>query len=177
MSRRALLETYLKSKLTVQDNNKKSPGSTKTFINYTKLCKKVIYYHFFVISTGASCHGASCPQGELSVGRVVMGRAVHGASCPWSELSMGRVVHGPVFYGASCLWGKLSWGEFSWGELSVGRVSMGRVVQEPPNTPPVSENARQLCKLCKIRQLLYKEKYSAVAFWRPAHLLVVTVYT
>ncbi len=42
---------------------------------------------------GATCHGASCPWGELSMGRVG-----HGASCPWGELSMGRVV-----YGVSCL--------------------------------------------------------------------------
>ncbi len=63
---------------------------------------KVIYpQFFFVISNGASCHGASCPWGELSVGRVVMGRVVHGASCPWGELSMGRVLMGRVVRGAS----------------------------------------------------------------------------
>ncbi len=62
---------------------------------------------------GASCHGASCPWGELSMGRVV-----HGASCPWGELSMGRFVPGArcpgaSFDGASCPWGELSWGEWS----------------------------------------------------------------
>jgi hypothetical protein len=79
---------------------------------------------FFVISNGASCHGASCPWGELSVGRVV-----RGASCPWGELSVGRVVHG-----ASCPWGELSpgkivhWANCLWGELSMGRVVLGRVL-------------------------------------------------
>jgi hypothetical protein len=62
---------------------------------------------------GASFHGASCPWGELSMGRVV-----HGTSCPWGELSMGRVVtgarcHGASFDGANCPWGELSWGEWS----------------------------------------------------------------
>jgi hypothetical protein len=83
---------------------------------------------------GRVVRGASCPWGELAVGRVVMGRVVPGASCPWSELSMGRVVHGASFPwgelsmgrvvpgvrcrgasfdGASCPWGELSWGEWS----------------------------------------------------------------
>jgi hypothetical protein len=61
----------------------------------------------------ASCHGASCPWGELSMGRVVPG-----VSCPWGELSMGRIVYGAScrgasFDGASCPWGELSWGEWS----------------------------------------------------------------
>jgi hypothetical protein len=52
---------------------------------------------------GASCHGASCPWGDLSMGRFVLG-----ASCPWAELSLGRVVVGRVLTGrvvrgASCL--------------------------------------------------------------------------
>jgi hypothetical protein len=52
---------------------------------------------------GASCYGASCPWGELSMGRVL-----HGVSCLWDELSMGRdvvgrVVMGRVVRGASCL--------------------------------------------------------------------------
>ncbi len=77
-------------------------------------------------------HGASCPWGELSVGRTVrgancpwgelsVGRTVHGASCPWGELYVGRAVHG-----ANC-----PWGELSMGRVVVGRVSMGRVVREP----------------------------------------------
>jgi hypothetical protein len=91
--------------------------------------EKVVHHQIFFISTGASC-----PWGELSVGRVVMGRVVPGASCPWGELSVGRVVHGascPLgelsmgrivhgarcrgasFDGASCPWGELSWGELS----------------------------------------------------------------
>ncbi len=66
-------------------------------------------FTFFVVIS----NGASCPWGELSMGRVV-----HGASCPCGKLSLGQVVHG-----ASCPWGELSWGE---SELSVGRV-----VREP----------------------------------------------
>jgi hypothetical protein len=68
---------------------------------------KFKFKFFFVISNGASCHGASCPWGELSVGRVV-----RGVSCPWGELSVGRVVRGASCHGASCPWGELSWGEF-----------------------------------------------------------------
>ncbi len=55
-------------------------------------------------------YGASCPWGELSVGRVVLG-----ASCPWGELSVRRVDVGRVVL----------------GRVVVGQVSMGRVVQEP----------------------------------------------
>jgi hypothetical protein len=41
--------------------------------------------------------GASCPWGEMSVGR-----NVHGAKCPWGEMSVGRVVRGARCHGASC---------------------------------------------------------------------------
>jgi hypothetical protein len=125
-------------------------GEWREPVKCVKKKEKVIHHQFFVISTGASCHGASCPWGKLSVGRVVrgascpwgqlsLGRVVHGASCPWGELSMVRVVHG-----ASCPWGELSmgrvvhgarcrgasfdgagcpWGELSWGEWS-GNLEM-----------------------------------------------------
>jgi hypothetical protein len=71
MSRRALLETCLKLKLTVQDNNKKS-------------------YPWGELSMGRVVHGASSPFGEFSMGRVVYGASCHGtrfdgASCPWGE--------------------------------------------------------------------------------------------
>ncbi len=115
---------------------------------------KVIHHKFFVISTGASCHGASCPWGELSVGRVVMGRVVHGASCPWGELSMGRVVHG-----ASCPWGELSmgrvihgasclWGELSMGRDVVGRVLMGQVVRGASCLGASGPGTNHRAKLC-----------------------------
>ncbi len=55
-------------------------------------------------------YGASCPWGELSVGRVVRGANVPGANCPWGELSVGRNVRG-----AKC----------PWGEMSVGRNVRG----------------------------------------------------
>jgi hypothetical protein len=52
-------------------------------------------------------HGASCPWGELSVGRNVRGASYRGANCPWGELSVGRNVRGASrrgesFRGASC---------------------------------------------------------------------------
>jgi hypothetical protein len=56
---------------------------------------------------GRVVHGASCPWGELSVGRTVcggncpLGRTVRGANCPWGELSVGRIARG-----ANCPWGR-----------------------------------------------------------------------
>jgi hypothetical protein len=51
---------------------------------------------------GMKYPGATCPWGELSMGRVVPG-----ASCPWGKLSVGRndcgaKCHGASFDGASC---------------------------------------------------------------------------
>jgi hypothetical protein len=69
---------------------------------------------------GRIVHGASCPWGELSVGRVVRGVKCPGGDCPWGEMSVGRNVRG-----AKCPWGELSWGELSWGELSWGELSSG----------------------------------------------------
>jgi hypothetical protein len=126
----------------------------KHTINYTKLYKKVIYYQFFVISYGASCHGvschgASCPWGKLSVGRVV-----HGASGPWGEWSMGRVVRGvsgpygklsmvrndcesscrgASLDGASCPWGKFRWDEWS-GNLQDSLQKEGSTTPGPQRT-------------------------------------------
>ncbi len=76
---------------------------------------------------------ASCPWGELSVGRVVrgvscpwgelsVGRTVRGVNCPWGELSMGRTVRE-----ANCPWGELSWGEFWWGEFWWGEFRWGEL--------------------------------------------------
>jgi hypothetical protein len=53
-----------------------------------------------------------------------MGRVVHGASCTQGELSLGQVVpgarcRGASFDGASCLWGELSWGEWSGNVVSL----------------------------------------------------------
>ena len=43
---------------------------------------------------GASCHGASWPEGELSWGEVTWGRIVQaGGSCLEGELSLGRIVY------------------------------------------------------------------------------------
>ncbi len=92
--------------------------------------EKVVHHQFFVISTGASC-----PWGELSVGRVVMGRVIPGASCPWGELSVGQVVHG-----ASFPLGELSMGRIVHGGRCRGASLMGRVVREAsgPGTFPGS---------------------------------------
>jgi hypothetical protein len=77
----------------------------------------------------------------MSLGRVVHGAKCqgahwHGASCPWGELSMGRYVKvhigmGRVVHGASCDGASCPWVELRWGELSMGRVAMGRVVRAP----------------------------------------------
>jgi hypothetical protein len=78
---------------------------------------------------GRDVHGANCPWGELSVGRIVhgremsVGRAVHGANCPWGELSVGRDVVGRVVV----------------GRVVVGRVSMGRVVREPVKSKQIDD--------------------------------------
>jgi Zn ribbon nucleic-acid-binding protein len=113
----------------------------KYTINYTKLYKKDKHYQLFVLSNGASCHGASCPWGEFRWGKLSMGRVVHGASCPWCELYMERVVHG-----ASCLWG-----EMTVGRVVMGRVWMGRVVRGAsidgascPRTCRAAENMRMV---------------------------------
>jgi hypothetical protein len=81
-------------------------------------------------------HGASCPWGELFVGRVVMGRVVHGASYPWGELSMGRVVHegelsmGRVVHRVSCRGASFDGASCPWGEWSGNRmVSLAYPIQ------------------------------------------------
>jgi hypothetical protein len=97
------------------------------------------------LSVGRAVRGAKCPWGELSVGLNVcgtkcpwgeqsVGRAVRGASRPWGELSMGQTVHGVRCCRASCqvFVGQVVVGRVSMGRVSMGRVSMGRVVREPP---------------------------------------------
>jgi hypothetical protein len=89
---------------------------------------------------------ASCPWGELSVGRAVpggelsVGRIVHGAKCPWGGLSMGRTV-----CGANCLWGELSWGELSWVEFWWGEFWWDEWFgNQPPPTPyPAPKKERE----------------------------------
>jgi hypothetical protein len=58
-----------------------------------------------------------------------MGRAVHGASCPSGQLSMGRAVHGMSSNGVSChgvsLYRASFDGAFSrWGELFGNHLSL-----------------------------------------------------
>jgi hypothetical protein len=52
------------------------------------------------------------------MGRDLMGRIVNGASCPWGELSMGRNDCGASCCGASFDGASCPWGEFRGGELS-----------------------------------------------------------
>ncbi len=86
--------------------------------------------------------GASCPWGEMS-----LGRNVRGANCPWGKMSVGQNV-----CGAKCPWGEMSVGRdvvgrVVVGRVFVGRVVLGRVVREPlpllPHPPPVLANKRR----------------------------------
>jgi hypothetical protein len=55
-----------------------------------------------------------------------MRQVVHGVNYPWGELSMGRVSMGRIVYRMNCLLGRIVRGECCpWGELSMGRVVPG----------------------------------------------------
>ncbi len=81
--------------------------------------KCVCMFSEFFFDSVHTYHGASCPWGELSVGR-----DVRGAKCPWGEMSVGRDVVGRVVVGRAVV------GRVVLGRVVLGRVVLGRVVRE-----------------------------------------------
>ncbi len=116
---------------------------------------------------------ASCPWGEMS-----MGRAVRGAKCLWGEMSVGELSVGRNVRGARCPWGELSVrrtvvGRVVLGRVVLGRVVLGRVVGEPSlfiSLPDDSEPRNRQMWMESWKSAADCEPCSSLVIWRPKYI-------